>query len=225
MGLFDIFKSKSNSYEGILDTLHCANRNEWTDGYKSKKPTELINKAKSLNNQKFFEYLKQRPRYLKLNNQLEINDGVSKIECSGDNKGYFVYLTYYLDHKNNKESDLIVQGMRLIKDRVSYEKNKGYKFGDSNSLEILNIEIPDKKKMFHSKAYYFVGFQYVDLDEDEYKLIRPLYSKIKNLKKDRLNESIFELFKGYHLGIGGTEKRKAYPINRYNSFFGFKEDL
>ena len=35
MGLFDIFKSK-NPYEGILDTLHCVNANQWTDSGKSK---------------------------------------------------------------------------------------------------------------------------------------------------------------------------------------------
>jgi hypothetical protein len=53
-------------------------------------------------------------------------------------------------------------------------------------------------------------------------LIKPLYSKIKNLKKDNLKECIIELYKGYHFGLGETEKRKAYPINRYNSFFGFR---
>ena len=33
-----------------------------------------------------------------------------------------------------------------------------------------------------------------------------------------------ELYKGYHFGLGETEKRKAYPINRYNTFYGFKEE-
>ena len=112
MGIFDIFKVKNN-LDGILDTLYCTNRNEWTDGYKNKNPTELIKKSKSLKDQKFFEYLKKRPRYLEITNHLEISDGVSKIECSGD-------------------------------------------------------------------------------------------------------------VKGYHFGLGETEKRKAYPINRYNSFFGFR---
>ena len=44
MGLFDIFKSK-NPYEGILDTLHCINANQWTDSGKSKSPKELIEKS------------------------------------------------------------------------------------------------------------------------------------------------------------------------------------
>ena len=221
MGIFDIFKVKNN-LDGILDTLYCTNRNEWTDGYKNKNPTELINKSKSLKDQKFFEYLKKRPRYLEITNHLEISDGVSKIECSGDVKGYFIYPTYYLDNANSKDNDLIVQGMRLIKDKVSYDDKEGYKFQETNTLEIINIEIPDNKKMFKPQNYYFVGFQYVDLDSDEYKLIKPLYSKIKNLKKDNLKECIIELYKGYHFGLGETEKRKAYPINRYNSFFGFK---
>ena len=46
MGIFDIFKVKNN-LDGILDTLYCTNRNEWTDGYKNKNPTELIKKSKS----------------------------------------------------------------------------------------------------------------------------------------------------------------------------------
>ena len=93
MGIFDIFKVKNN-LDGILDTLYCANRNEWTDGYKNKNPTELIKKSKSLKDQKFFEYLKKRPRYLEITNHLEISDGVSKIECKGDVKGYFSILLF-----------------------------------------------------------------------------------------------------------------------------------
>ena len=57
MGIFDIFKVKNN-LDGILDTLYCANRNEWTDGYKNKNPTELIKKSKSnLTNKEHFEII------------------------------------------------------------------------------------------------------------------------------------------------------------------------
>ena len=48
--------------------------------------------------------------------------------------------------------------------------------------------------------------------------------KTTNINKEGLYENVMELFKGYHYGLAGTEKRKAYPINRYNSFYGFKED-
>ena len=223
MGLFDIFKSKNNSNEGILDTLHCANGNEWTDGYKNKKPEELIKKYKDLDKQKFFNYLKKKPRYLKLSNQLEVNDGVSKINCSGDVKGHFVYPSYYLEQKVKGEK-ILVQGMRVIKNNITYNPNDGYKLTKGYSLEILNIDREDKKS-YKPLKFYHVCLQYVDLDNEEYKFIKPLYSKITNINKENLYNHIMELYKGYHFGLGGTEKRKAYPINRYNSFFGFKEDL
>ena len=75
---------------------------------------------------------------------------------------------------------------------------------------------------FKPRKCHVITFQYVDLDKDEYKYIKPLYSKTTNINKDGLFDNVIELFKGYHYGLGATEKRKAYPINRYNSFFGFK---
>ena len=219
MGLFDIFKSK-NPYEGILDTLHCVNANQWTDSGKSKSPKELIEKSKLSDNEKFLDYIKKSNRYLKIVNELEINEGVSKISCSGSIKGHFVYPSYYL-LKETKGETVLVQGMRIIKSNISYNPDDGYKLSDGYSLEILNIHIEDKKTLKPRKCHD-VTFQYVDLDESEYKFIKPLYSKITNTKKDDLYKHIMELYKGYHFGLGETDKRKTYPINRYNTFFGFR---
>ena len=219
MGLFDIFKSK-NSTEDVLTTLHCINRNEWTDAGKSFSPKELIKKSKSLDDDEFINYIKKSSRYLKLENHFEINEGVSKISCSGDVKGHFVFPSYYLNV--DKNSDILVQGMRIVKSKVSYNPDDGYKITDGFSLEILNIDLEDRK-IFKPRKCHSITFQYVDLDKDEYKLIKPLYSKTTNLNKDGLYNNVMELFKGYHYGLGGTKKRKAYPINRYNSFYGFKE--
>ena len=220
MGIFDVFKSK-NPIEDVLTTLHCINRNEWTDAGKSFSPKELIKKSKSLDDDKFINYIKKSSRYLKLENHFEINEGVSKISCSGNVKGHFVFPSFYLNV--NKKSDILVQGMRIIKSKVSYNPDDGYKITDGFSLEILNIDLEDKKT-FKPRKCHSVTFQYVDLDKDEYKYIKPLYSKTTNINKDGLFDNVIELFKGYHYGLGATEKRKAYPINRYNSFYGFKED-
>ena len=111
----------------------------------------------------------------------------------------------------------------FIKSKVSYHPDDGYKITDGFSLEILNITVEDKKT-FKPRKCHHVFFQYVDLDKEEYKFIKPLYSKTTNINKEGLCNNVIELFKGYHYGLGGTEKRKAYPINRYNSFYGFKED-
>ena len=220
MGLFDLFKSK-NPLEDVLTTLHCISANQWSEAGKRLTPKELIKKSKSLDDDEFINYIKKSQRYLKLENHLEINEGISKISCSGDIKGNFVFPSYYLNF--DKKSDVLVQGMRIIKSKVSYNPNDGYKISDGFSLEILNIGLEDKKT-FKPRKCHNITFQYVDLDKDEYKYIKPLYSKTTNINKDGLYNDVMELFKGYHYGLGATEKRKAYPINRYNSFYGFKED-
>ena len=74
MGLFNLFKSK-NPIEDVLTTLHCINGNEWTDAGKSFSPKELIKKSKSLDDDEFINYIKKSPRYLKLENHFEINEG------------------------------------------------------------------------------------------------------------------------------------------------------
>lgn len=219
MGLFDLFKSK-NPLEDVLTTLHCISANQWSEAGKRSTPKELIKKSKSSNDDEFLNHIKKSSRYTKLENNFEINEGVSKISCSGNAKGHFVFPTYYLNA--DVKSDILVQGMRIIKSKVSYDPEDGYKITDGFSLEILNITREDKKTFKPRKSHY-VYFQYVDLDKDEYKYIKPLYSKTTNLNKDGLYNNVMELFKGYHYGLGGTEKRKAYPINRYDSYYGFKE--
>ena len=37
------------------------------------------------------------------------------------------------------KSDILVQGMRIIKSKVSYNPDEGYKITDGFSLEILNF--------------------------------------------------------------------------------------
>ena len=130
MGLLDVFKSK-NPLEDILTILHCINGNKWTDAGKSFSPKELIKKSKSLDDDEFINYIKKSHRYLKLENHFEINEGVSKISCSGDVKGHFVFPSYYLNV--DKKSDVLVQGMRIIKSKVSYNPNDGYKISDGFS--------------------------------------------------------------------------------------------
>ena len=98
---------------------------------------------------------------------------MSKISCSGSIKGHFVYPSYYLVNKIKGET-VLVQGMRIIKDKISYNPDDGYKSSDGHSLEILNIDIEDKKTLKPRKCHH-VTFQYVDLDESEYKFIKPLY--------------------------------------------------
>ena len=93
MGIFDAFKSK-NPIEDVLTTLHCINANKWTDAGKHLTPKELIKESKSLNDEKFIKLITKSSRYLKLENHFEINEGVSKISCSGDVKGHFVFQAF-----------------------------------------------------------------------------------------------------------------------------------
>ena len=58
-------------------------------------------------------------------------------------KRSFCFPTYYLNA--DVKSDILVQGMRIIKSKVSYDPEDGYKITDGFSLEILNITREDKK--------------------------------------------------------------------------------
>ena len=56
-------------------------------------------------------------------------------------------------------------------------------------------------------------FQYVDLDKDEYKYIKPLYSKTTNLNKDGLYNNVMEAIKGLSLWFKEVQKKKkAYQL-------------
>ena len=46
----------------------------------------------------------------------------------------------------------------------------------------------EDKKTFKPRKCHYVTFQYVDLDKDEYKFIKPLFSKTTNINKEGLYE-------------------------------------
>ena len=66
-----------------------------------------------------------------------------------------------------------------------------------------------------------MGFQFVDLDDDEYKFLKPYDNKLKN--KNFSNEVYDDFITNGHNPLFATEKRKAYPINRFQTYLVFEE--
>ena len=71
------------------------------------------------------------------------------------------------------------------------------------------------------KTVHSVGFQFVDLDDDEYIFLKPFENKFKN--KNYSVDMMQDFIDNGYGALFETEKRKAYPINRFQTYLIFEE--
>lgn len=231
MGIFDIFKSEKKNHT-LLGTCHGMDCREWNDGYK-KDEKSLIKfvkkKLESMTKKEFIDFLKKRENYRKFVHN-EVNNEINEILVT-EPKGLSSYgLTkfgsvYYSSFA--VERDIDISAFKIVDSDVKYERKKGMKFEKSKTLVILSQDRLTKylkyweKKLSWGKAVHYIGFQFVDLDKDEYKFLKPFEKKLKskNITVDDMREFVNV---GY-AGLFGTEKRKAYPINRFQTYLVFEE--
>jgi hypothetical protein len=232
MGIFDIFNSKKTNNKDSLSDFHGMDLREWNNGYKSddKGIIKFVkDKLKSMSDEEFIKFLKSRDNYRKFSHQ-EANDEMNKLKVTepkgmpplGLTKFGWVFYPRIL-----LERDAGISGFKIVDSNVPYQKDGGIKFEKGKTLVILRQDREQKdldywkKKLPWEKTVHSVGFQFVDLDDDEYIFLKPFENKFKN---KNYSVDMWEDFitNGYG-GLFKTEKRKAYPINRFQTYLTFEE--
>ena len=227
MGFFDIFKETPTTF----GTLHGMDIREWTDGYKTDEKAIIKfikKKLDSMSPEKFLSFLKKRESYRKFVDH-EANEAMNKITVT-EPKGVLYGLTslgFVFYPRKALTVDTKIYGFRVVDTEVTYEKKDGFKFEKSKTLIILSLDRKQeyldfwKKKLSWDKAVHYIGFQFVDLDEDEYELLKPFEKKLST-KSSKLHGD-WSKFLEVHNVLFTTPKRKKYPINRFQTYLVFEE--
>ena len=228
MGFFDIFKTEQPK---TLGTLHGMDLREWNDGYKSddKKIIKFINdKISSMSYEEFLNFLKNKENYRKFLDEVA-NDRFNKIyitDPKGDsskflpNIGFVLYPRIFL---NPKEKEIPI-GYKIADNNFMYDGEKMVE-GNFKTLIIISFDKNEDwwaERVNSKKKIRSVGFQFVDLDEEEYNLIK---DSEKTIRKNDTNllKAWGDIHINLHKGIFVTEKRKKYPINRFQTYLAFEE--
>ena len=225
MGLFDIFKTEAKT----LENLSCICINEWNDGYTATGPQVIgfiKEKIESMSYEKFISFLKKRDEYLRITDE-ELNNEekhpMNKITLKGSTNGFFPYPKHFLN-LNSEDWDIV--SYRIVDSKTRYIPEKiggdGMEYGDFKCLEILTIH-DQMNKYPCDNPTRGAGIQFVDLDDDEFELLKPLDDKLKKYKDPKLYNHWLAMWEGIYKGIFTTKKRKKFPINRYMSFTCFGE--
>tara|TARA_B100000579_G_scaffold403560_1_gene387678 strand:+ start:291 stop:926 length:636 start_codon:yes stop_codon:yes gene_type:complete len=210
MGIFDIFKGggKVNIF-GKYNLLSTAGK--FDTGYKQDTKGLIKFVKKHLKD----GTLKRELDY-KVSDE-NISETINKVKTSGHGIFYIPALII-----NNDEHDH-VSGFKIMD--VAFQNNHDEIDGKFKDLVILNIsknhEYWEKKIDYDGKIRSF-SYQFINLDKEEYELLKPFEKKIMR-KGDKLIDTYIDFYNTIHTGLLNTDKRKKYPIDQYRSFLGFEE--
>jgi len=212
MGLFDIFKVKTEvDTFGKYNLLNTAGR--WNTGYKTDEKGMV-------------KFIKQHLKDGNLEKELDykisdenINETINKVKTS--DHGFF-YIPARLINNNETKT---VMGFKIIDVPIpnNHEKING-KYKD---LIILNISKNHKyweKKIDYDGRIRSFSYQFLNLDTEEYNLLKPFEKKIMR-QSDKLIDTYIEFYNAIFTGLLNTDKRKKYPIDQFRSFLGFEETI
>ena len=213
----------------LLGTFHSFCNTKTEDG-------EIEKVYKSYTEGELISYLKKQENYLKVSDK-KVSDKMNLIELKGTYIGNFIYPI------NSLKRDR-VQSYRIdeMEDRFIPESmgGKGWEKGNFNCLQIFNIEKPLNELTLGNHIGRKVFMQLIDLDDEEYNFIKDYDDKIKQLilvvKKNKplpnlsvkkateeLETSYTDMRDAIHDGMFKTEKRKKFPINRYDSYVSWSD--
>ena len=213
----------------VLGTLHGFCNTKTEDG-------EIEKVYKNFTEGKLTSYLKKQENYLKISDK-KVSDKMNLIELKGTYIGHFIYPI------NSLKRDR-VQSYRIdeMEDRFIPESmgGKGWEKGNFNCLQIFNVEKPLNELTLSNHIGRKVFMQLIDLDDEEYNFIKDYDDKIKQLvlvvknnkplpnlsvKKatEELEASYTDMRDAIHDGMFKTEKRKKFPINRYDSYVSWSD--
>jgi hypothetical protein len=231
MGIFDIFKKENKISKNNQSILHGIDCREWNDGYKNDEKSLIKFLKKQLNSKspkEFINFIKKRDLYRKFIYN-KANDTMHKISVTEPKGAVSLGLTklgFCFFPSLALEKDMSIRGFRIVDTNITYGKEKGMKFEKGKTLIITSLDFKQeyldfwKKKLSWENTVYYISFQFVDLDEDEYKFIKPFENK---LKRNCTLDTWTEFAEVGYVGLFSTEKRKAYPINRFQTYLTFEE--
>ena len=224
--MFNFFKKKPTT----LGTLHGMDIREWTDGYKNDEKAIIKfvkKKLDSMSSEEFLSFLKKRESYRKFVDH-EANETMNKITVTEPKGSYgLTSLGFVFYPRKALTLDININGFRVVDMDIPKKAHGGVKFEKSKTLIILSLDRKQeyldfwKKKLSWGKAVHYIGFQFVDLDEDEYELLKPFENKLST-KSSKLHDT-WGKFLDVQDALFDTPKRKKYPINRFQTYLVFEE--
>ena len=127
-----------------------------------------------------------------------------------------------IDHKDDKNT---VRGFRVLNALETYNVQGTFSGKTLAILHINNYTKDWKKKLKYSKKVRRLSFQYLNLDQLEYKLLKPYENKLNktNFKENEALDLWVEIHNKVFGELFNTEKRKKYPINMFQSYLAFHE--
>ena len=210
MGIFDIFKGSSEvDVFGTYNLLSTAGK--FDTGYKQDTKGLIKFVKKHLKDGTLKKELDYRV------SDENISETINKVKTSGHG-------IFYIPAKliNSDEHDRL-SGFKIMD--VPLQNNHEKINGKFKDLVILNIsknhEYWEKKIDYDGRIRSF-SYQFINLDKDEYELLKPYEKKIMR-KGDKLIDVYIDFYNAIHTGLLNTDKRKKYPIDQFRSFLGFEE--
>ena len=193
MGFFDIFKTEKKE----IGTMNClATAGRWDTGYK----TDTKGLVKFIKKNLKDGTLKKELDYKFVDKK--VNETINEVKTP---QGIFYIARNLINHKDFD----VVKAFKITK----------------NELIIFNVCNDQNywaKKIDYDGEIRSLTFQFVDLDIDEYNLLKPFEKKIMK-KSEKLINTYLDLRTVIFTGLLDTKKRKKYPINRFMTFVGFEE--
>ena len=193
MGIFDIFKSEKKE----IGTMNClATAGRWDTGYK----TDTKGLVKFIKKNLKDGTLKKELDYKFVDKK--VNETINEVKTP---QGIFYIARNLINHKDFD----VVKAFKITK----------------NELIIFNVCNDQNywaKKIDYDGEIRSLTFQFIDLDIDEYNLLKPFEKKIMK-KSEKLINTYLDLRTVIFTGLLATKKRKKYPINRFMTFVGFEE--
>ena len=197
MGIFDVFKSKPIVKE--IGNLNCVNIGGKFDT------------GKKVDNKALFKYLNGHIKKKTLKKEFAttikdktISDTINEVKVAS--AGSFFIPRNFINEKD-------------------YEKTMGFRIIDK-SLIILNIKNDQEwwsTKVDYEEEIRSISMQMIDLDDEEYNLLKSFGKKITQGKNKKFLDTYFELYELIFDGLFKTDKRKKYPINSFVSLVGFRK--
>ena len=193
MGIFDIFKSEKKE----IGTMNClATAGKWDTGYKQD--------TKGL-----VKFIKKKIKDGTLKRELDykfvdtkVNETINQVKTP---QGIFYIARNLINHKDID----VVKAFKITKDELII-------------FNVCNNQNYWSKKIDYDGEIRTLTFQFIELDENEYKLLKPFEKKIMK-KSEKLIDTYLDLREVIFNGLFATKKRKEYPINRFMTFVGFEE--